>query len=831
MLRLALRNLRRGWRGGELALLALSLVLAVAIVSGIAGFSQRLQAAMATQSQHFLAAQRVLKSPRPIPQAWLAQARQQGLTVAETVSFRSMVMVGEQMQLAAIKAVSGNYPLLGQLETSAQVFAQGQPADGGPPPGEIWLDSRLFALLDIAPGGAVSVGEVTLAARRVLVSQPDQGSVNNLFAPAALMNLADLAASEIVQPGSRVSYRYLFNGADSALEAYRHWLHSRLQPAHKWLDLRDGQPALATTLERAEAYLLLAASLGVALAGVAVALAARRYGDRHLDQVAVMKVMGARRKSILALYTLELLLLALIATALGAILGLAVQWGLVRALAPLMPSALPPGDARPLLVGGFTALLCTAVFALPPIWRLSRVSPMRMLRRNPQDGAGGILLAGSVGLLGLAGLMWWYSGDPLLAGALLGGSLTLVLVAAAAVLQLLALTKRLARGRGNSRLRLVLAAIYRRRHGNAFQVACFALALMALATLVLLRQSLVQDWQVQLEEGAPNHFLINIQAAELAPLQGFFEQQRIDHAGLYPMVRGRLTQIDGSLLADIDGIDASQGNLDREMNLSWAEQLAADNRLVAGRWWQPGDAQAPVLPVSVEQSLAEQLQLELGSGLTFDLGGQPLHAVVTSIRQLDWASMRPNFYFVFPPNSLDQYVGSYITSFYLDSARKSLLSPLLRQFPTVTLIEIDAVLAQMKTMVAQLSAAVAVILIMVALCALLVTVANVQASLDSRLQENALLRTLGASTRLIRSSLLAEFLAMGALAGALAGLGANGVLWGVQKSMLDMAPQWHGSALLVAPVVGATVFACVGWIGCRRLVYRSPLLVLRHTTG
>lgn len=828
MLLLALRNVRRGWRGGELALLALSLVLAVAIVSGIAGFSQRLQSAMAEQSQHFLAAQRVLKSPRPVPDAWLSTAAQFGLVQAELVSFRSMVMAGDSMQLAAIKAASSAYPLLGELETSERIFSPGQAAAKGPGPGEIWLDSRLFALLDIQPGDHIAVGEVTLVASRVLVSQPDQGAVNNLFAPGALMNLADLAASEVVQPGSRVSYRYLFNGDDTNLDAFREALAGQLQAGHQWLDLADGQPALATTLARAETYLLLAASLGVALAGVAVALAARRYGERHLDQVAVMKVMGASRRYILQLFSLELVLVALAATVIGGALGFAVQHSLVSALASLVPSSLPDTDGRPLLVGGLTALLCTGVFALPPIWRLSRVSPMRMLRRDPDAGGNHNLLAGAVGLLGVAGMMWWYSGDPLLAGALLGGSLSLILLAAVAVLQVLALAKRLAREGTNSRLRLVLAAVYRRRHANAFQVACFALALMALATLALLRESLVDDWQVQLQEGAPNHFLINIQRAELAPLQAFFDRHHISHAGLYPMVRGRLSHIGGRTLAEIPEVDASEGNIDREMNLSWADQLPGGNVLVAGRWWADEDRNAQMLPVSVEQDLAEQLHLDLGSALTFDLGGQQLPARVTSIRQLDWASMRPNFYFIFPPESLGDYAGSYITSFYLDGQRKVLLSELLRAFPTFTLIEIDTVLAQMKVMVAQLSAAVAVILVMVLLCALLVTIANVQSSLDSRLRENALLRTLGAGSGLIRSSLLAEFLVMGALAGLLAALGANLILFAVQKWGLEMAPQWHGSGMLLAPLAGGLSFALIGWLGCRRVINRSPLPVLRQ---
>ncbi|WP_373078224.1 ABC transporter permease [Zhongshania sp.] len=823
----ALRNFSRAWRGGELGLLGFSLCLAVVIVTGIAGFSERLSGAMTQQSHQFLAADRVLKTSRSVADDWLSEAANRGIHTASVVSFRSMIAVGDDMQLASIRAVSDNYPLIGELGVSDTAFGEVELVGRGPQTGEIWLDSRLMALLNLAVGDEVGLGEASFTLSRALLSEPDRGGMNEMLAPRAMINTRDLAATEVVQAGSLVRYRYLFAGNAEQLDAYSVWLTPQLNAGQRWESLSDGQPALANTLKRAEGYLLLAASLGVALAGAAIALAARRYGDRNTDNVAVMKALGARRRQILNRYIGQLALLAGGAIVLGGLLGYGLQDVLFGSLRGLIDIEIPAPSWRPFAVGAITAVVSTAVFALPPLWRLSKVAPLRVLRRDLADDSDNLLSSGLIGLVGVGLLMWWYSNDLQLSGALLLASLSLGLLAAALVLWLISLARRLTASRSQGALRLALAAIYRRRFANAFQVASFALALMALTTLGVLRSTLLADWQMQLGEGAPNHFLINIQPNEIAPLDEFFQRHQLSNAGLYPMVRGRITHIDQQLLSDIAAIDAGSGNVNREMNLTWAKDLPEDNRLEMGEWWPKVSlADTDTIPVSVEQDFAEKLHIQLGSVLTFDLGGQKLNAEVSSIRSLDWSSMRPNFYFIFPPESLEKYAGSYITSFYLAAGDKQLLTELLRAFPTVTLIEIDAVIKQMSTVVSQVSAAIGLVLFLVVVCALLVSVANVQASLDSRLQENAILRTLGASRKLIASGLILEFAAVGLLAGLLAALGSNIALFGVQRWALDMDAVWHGEVFLTVPLVGAITMAATGWFYCRTVLTTPPLLVL-----
>ncbi|WP_372860700.1 ABC transporter permease [Spongiibacter sp.] len=823
---LVIRQWLRAWRGGELGLLCIALSLAIASVSGIAGFSERLQGAMAAQSQHFLAAERVLASARPVAGEWLQRADKLGLQRGEVAAFRSMVFAGDNMLLVSIRAVSSSYPLLGQLQFAERVFGESAVASQGPSRGSIWLDSRAFALLGIQLGDTVTLGEASFVVSRVLVNEPDRGSALNIYGPRALMHRDDLAATEVVQPGSVVDYRYLFNGDDAQLDVFQRWLEARLLPGQKWLSVEDSQPALAKALQRAEQYLLLAASLAVALAGAAIALAAQRYGQRNVDNVALMKTLGASRRYVLTYYMQQLFLVLVFAAVLGGGCGYVVQQLLLGSVAQLIAVDLPSASWRPLAVALASASVCLISFAMPPIVRLSRVSPLHVLRRQ-QGLNGGLVTAAASGLCGVALLMLWYSGDLKLTAALAAGFV--VLLAGTAMLVLLCLRglRALSVRLPGSGQRLAASSIYRRRYANAFQAASIALALMVLLSLVLLRELLLKDWQQQVADDTPNYFLINIAAAEVQPLANFLRDRGVEHAGLYPMVRGRLTHIDGRLLASIEELDTRNSGIDREVNLSWSADLPADNRLVAGRWLAEVATPGEVLAVSVEEDLAAKLGLGLGAHLQFNIGGRGLTAEVSSIRQLDWTSMRPNFYFLFPDNSLRDYASSYITSFYLADADKPLLAELLSRYPTISVIEIDAVLRQVQSVVTQLSSAIAVVLLLVLACALLISAANVLLSFDARRQENALLRTLGAGNRFLMWVLLSEFALLGALAGAVAAVGANFGLYWVQRWVLESAPLMYWSVLPISALLGAVLLVILAYWHSRRMLRSSAVTLLR----
>ena len=826
---LALRLLWRDWRGGELGILAAALMIAVAIVTGIALFTGRLQQGIDSESRNFLAADRVLKSPRPVASAWLEQAQSAHLRQAREISFQSMVYVGDSpdapMQLASIKAVSAGYPLRGTIKISNRAFGSAENINHGPPRGDVWVDSRLLPLLGIDIGDRIYVGDVQLTVARVVISEPDRGSLFWDIGPRVLMNTGDIAATGVIQPGSRVEYRYLFAGSAGDLAAYGQWLAPRLQPSHQWMDLKDAQPLIARWMQRAEQFLLLAGALGVGLAGIAIALAARRYSERHFDYVAVMKSLGASGGRILGLYLGNLLLLGILATLCGSAVGGVLQLLLVNLLRDYLDvAALPDIGLRPFALGIVTALVCLLAFALPPLLSLRRVSPLRVLRRDLDAATSGAAGSYGAGIVGVALLMWWYSGDWRLTLAVLSGvGLTFALVGAAAWYLLRGST-----GIGmqaGSTWRLALASLRRRGAQNSVQVVIFSLSIMLLLTLALLRGSLINEWKVQLPEGTPNHFLINISRSQVGAVRQFLHERGLKSEPMYPMVRGRLVTVDGQRLRQrLLQTHQSENYLNRELNLTWSDRLPSGNLLVAGSWWQQGSSAAEV---SIESGLAERLDISVGDSLSFTIGSEKLDVRVSSIRSLDWDTMKPNFYMIFPPGLLGQYPATYITSLYLSPEQKPFLNRFLRSFPTITVIEMDTVIGQIRSIVTQVSSAVEVVLGLIVTCGLLVLGASVQASLDSRFQESAILRTLGAKRGVVLGSLVIEFCVLGLLAGLLAAFASELAVYLLQTRILNMSYVSHPWVWLMGPAIGALLVGATGFLVCRKVVNVPPVRILR----
>ncbi|HBQ39531.1 MAG TPA: ABC transporter permease, partial [Halieaceae bacterium] len=736
--------LARDWRGGELGVLVAALVLAVAVVSGISAFTTRLQTALAQESHRFLAADRVVRSGREAPADWLQEASRLGLGTAQVLTFPSMVYAGEEgMVLASVKAVSDAYPLRGELRYSDQPFGDLITGGRGPEPGTVWLDSRLFPLLDTAIGDTVAVGEAEFRVVAAARTEPDQGGSFLGLGPRVLMHYADIAATAVVQPGSRVEYRQLYAGEPAAVESFERWLQPQLGEGQRLLDVNEGQPGLGEALERAESFLLLAGSLGVVLAGVAIALAARRFSERHNDYVAIMKSLGATSGSITRLYGRSLFLLGLLATLLGCSLGWALQSAFFNLFGDQLPVAPGPAGIRPYGIGAATALVCLLCFAWPPLRRLSQASPLRVLRRDMPQEQRRTLTDYAVGLAAVSSLMWWYSGDWKITLAVLSGLAATVLLGLGLALTLLR-GGRLVGMSAGSIWRLALAGLQRRGTANALQVVIFAMAIMLLLVLLLVRTSLIDTWQTQLPENTPNHFALNIAPEDVQGVEQLLRSGDIPGAPLYPMIRGRILSVNGVALPQTD--DPEEGRRQREANFTWADTLPGDNRLLEGRWWAP---RSDAAEVSLEVEFAERFGVGLGDSIGFQVGSEPFEATVTSIRELDWQSFNPNFWLVFPPRLLAPYPATFMTSFYLQPEQKPFLNGFIRQFPTVTVVEMDVVVAQVRGIVSQVSAAVELVLAVIMAAGALVLVAGVQASVDARMHESSILRALGARRRLV----------------------------------------------------------------------------------
>jgi putative ABC transport system permease protein len=820
----ATRMLARDWRGGELGVLVVALVLAVGVVSGISAFTSRLQNALEMESHRFLAADAVVRSGRAMPTDWLQQAGDTGLQIAQTLAFPSMVYAGDEaMQLASIKAVSGGYPLRGELAYSEQAFGEGIVAATGPGIGEVWLDSRLFPLLDVAVGDVVQVGDASLVVAAAVRSEPDQAAGMYGYGPRLLMNYGDIDGTGVIQPGSRVEYRQLFAGDDAALSSFVEWLQPQLEPGQRLISIDEGQPGIGNALDRAESFLLLAGSLGVVLAGVAIALAARRFSERHNDYVAVMKSLGATSGDINRLYGKSLLLLGFLATAAGCLLG----WGIQALFFDLFGDQLPiepgPSGPRPYLIGAATALTCLLSFAWPPLRRLGMASPLRVLRKDIPLQAGKTGSDYLVGLAAVSLLMLWYSGDWKLTAAVLAG---LALTASLGLVLALTLLKggRLVGMSAGSIWRLALAGLQRRGTANALQVVIFAMAIMLLLILVLVRTSLVDEWQTQLPEDAPNHFMINIGPGEVQPVDQMLREEGIHSEALYPMIRGRIMAVNGADLPTRDEA-MEDGPRQRETNFTWSEALPEGNTLTEGTWWERGTKE-PL--VSVEQEFAERMGLSVGDRVSFLVGAQPLEATVSSLRSLDWQSMRPNFFLVFPPDLLAAYPATFMTSFHLDRENKLFLNNFIRSFPTVTVIEMDLVIDQIRSIINQVSSAIELVLAVILATGSLVLVAGVQASVDARMQESSILRALGARRRLILGGLLIEFAALGLFAGLLATVAAEMSVAILQIWVMDMNYAPSPWLWPLGITLGTVLIAGLGVFSCRRVVSHPPVAVLRE---
>jgi putative ABC transport system permease protein len=822
---LAARQLLRDARAGELRVLFFALLVAVAASSAIGYFSARLNDAMLLRASEFLAADLRLSGSTPASQEQIDAGLKLGLDHAQAVEFSSVVAAQDGIQLASVKAANSLYPLRGELRSAAEPYAR-EEVGPGPRPGEVWAEARLMVALNLNIGDELEIGAKTLRLSRVLTYDPDTAGDFYSLTPRVLMHLDDLAATEVVQPGSRVRFRELWRGDADALAAYRQAVEASLEPNQRLEDARDGNRQVGGALGRAERYLNLASLAAVLLAGVAVALSAARFAARRFDASALLRCLGLSRREALALFGLQLALLGLLASVLGALLGWAGQHVLFHLLRGLIPDDLPPADLWPALAGMATGLVALAGFALPPLAALGRVPPLRVLRRDMLPVPASSWLVYGAALVALGLIMWRLSLDLKLTLALLGGGLLAALVLGGLLLIGLQSLRRLLQ-RAALPWRLGLGQLLRHPLAAAGQSLAFGLILLAMALIALLRGELLDTWQDQLPDDAPNHFALNVLPAERDAFAARLAELSPHPAPLYPVVPGRLIMINDEPVRQLVTKESrGERAIQRDLSLTWAEDLPSDNLITAGSWW--GNAPAGELPgVSVEAELAESLQLQLGDRLRFNVGGIEREAQVTSLRQVDWDSFQPNFYMIFEPQTLQDLPATYLTSFYLPPGQDAELIKLSRAFPSVTLLQVDALLAQLRSILAQVTLAIEYVLLFVLAAGITVLLAGLQATLDERIRQGALLRALGAERRLLISARRAEFGLLGAAAGLLAALGCELVSFLLYRYAFDMSWQPH-PWLLLLPLIGALLIGLAGVLGTRRALNASPLSVLRE---
>ena len=826
-LRFGLRTLWRDSRTGDLGVLLAAIVIAVTVMTAVGFFTDRVGSAIRTQASAVLAGDLELSSTDPIPADYLAEARARGLDAVQYMTFPTMALAGEANSLALIKAVSDGYPLRGELLVSPQMFGEAVRADGIPPAGEAWAEPGLLARLDVDVGATLVVGESSVTVTRVLDYQPGQGVGGFAQLAAGLMvNITDIPAFDVIRPGSRITYRHLYAGDAGAVDDWRAALKTRLSKGVRMRGLEDAGEQITAAIDRAQRFLTLASLVTVILAAVATAMAARRYALRHLDTVALMKSLGATQGFVLVSTLSQLGLVIVLTAAVGTALGYGAQTVLVALGAGLLRVDLPPATWFAGALGLLTAATITVGFALPHLLQLKDTPPMRVLRHDlppPRLGTGvsyGIAIGALLFMIGAI------VRDLLMLGLIAGGLILVTLIAVAGGWLLVIVFTRF-RGAAGVAWRYGLANISRRGSESVVQIVAFALSLMVLLLLTLVRGDLLNEWRRTVPEDAPNYFLINIEPEEWPGIRDFFVRETGAAPDFLPFLRGRVTRVKGEGIDEYDFPSPRGKNFaQREGNMTWRNELPETNEVRGGQWWSA--ANAGEIEASIEVGIARDLGIDVGDTIGFNIGGEDIDARVTSLRFVEWDSMRPNFFVMLSPGLTEELPQTYIASVFIPPEQRRMLSSFIREFPSVTLLDLDVILRQVRMIIDRASLAVQYVFLFTLLAGITVLLAAIQVTKDERRFESAILHTLGAGRRKILQGLAVEFTALGTLAGLLAAFGATAVGWVVAEQAFELDYGLNPWVWLAGSIAGAVVVGFCGTLATRGAVSEPPVAVLRE---
>lgn len=842
----SLRMTARDWRAGELRFLLVALIVAVSALSSVGFFIDRMRAGLERDAHQLLGADLLVGSGDPMPERWRVEAHRRGLLVADFTAFQSMAQAGQgedtQAKLSAVKAVSPGYPLRGALtintDPAAASRALGSKTRDTPEPGTVWVDANLLPALRTQVGGSIQLGEKTFRIAQLIATEPDRGASFANFAPRVMLSLQDLPATGLVDPYSRVSYRMQIASPSpsdlSGVRAFEQWLRADIKSGNvrgvRIETLESGRPEMRATLDRADSFLSLVGLLSAMLAAVAVAMAARRFMQRHLDACAMLRCLGMTQNQVSALYLIEFALVGLLGSVLGVMVGLGAHFILIQMIGSLLPATLPPVSALPALQGIATGMLLLVGFALPPVLQLRNVPHNRVIRREAASPQPLALATYGLGIGVFLLLLLWQAGDTRLAlmtaGGFLGGLALFALIAWLC----LRLLRRLRTVSKNQSWRFAITSLQRRPGATVVQAVSLSLGLMALLLLTVVRGDLLAAWRTATPPDAPNRFIINIQPEQAAGVERQLREGGVKNVFLYPMIRGRLTHINDTPLTRNTYQDGDARRLaEREFNLSTVAELPETNEIIAGQWYRdaPGVAEA-----SVEQGLAKTLGLKLGDVMRFDMAGLPVEARVTSLRKLEWGSMRANFFVIINPQAMMNAPKSYMTAFHLPggegAASGQLTNALTRAYPNLTVIDVSGIIRQLQEVLDQVVVAVEFLFVFTLASGVLVLYAALMGSQSERTREAGLLRALGATKGQLASAQRIEFVLVGGLAGLLAASGAAAMGWVLAEYVFKFPWKFEPQVWLAGIAVGALCALIGGWLGLRSVLRQPPLQTLRE---
>ncbi len=821
IIKLAWRQTWRDLAAGEIRLMLMALVLAVMAVTAVGLITDRAELGLQQEANRLLGGDAALRADTPINPDIAASAKSLQLNVAQTAGFPSMVQAGESVSLADIRAVDSLYPLRGAFQIRRANKTAVESVQGGPTPGTVWLSEDAARKLKVTSGQKLVIGDSTLVYAATMIQEPDAALDYFKVAPRVFIALDDLAKTGLVQNGSRIDYRLVVAGNNSDVKSFIAITKKNLQRGQRLETSEDARPEVRSALDRAGRFLGLAALVSLILAAVAVALAARRHSARHLDGSAVMRCLGASQSTIAGLQLGELFFLGLVGSSIGIALAWLLQLAVGAWLSNAMGVMLPQPGMQPVFAGfaiGFTVLIA---FAVPPILALRRVPALRVLRRDVPLTEPSAWAVGLLGLAALGGLLWWKADSAALASIILGGIGVTAAVLAGIAWLLLRWLKR-ARQKLRGPWRYGLANLSRHEGMTLAQVSALGLGLMALLLLTFVRTDLLSRWEQTMPVDAPNRFVINVQSDQVDGVQKFVNSEGLKNVQLFPMVRARLQEVNGKKVTGADYEEAgmrAQRLAEREFNLSSVAAFGEDNKLVAGRFWSVNHVGETEM--SVEEGFAKSLSWKVGDVVSFDIAGQKLTAKITSLRKVEWESFKPNFFVVISPGGLENYSASYISAMHVPENKISVMDNLVRQYPNLSVVDVGAVLKQVRSTIAQVSRVVESVFYFSLLAGLLVLLAAVQASQDDRMREAGVMRVLGASKKQLRLAQATEFASLGLLSGLVASISASVIASLISEQVFNL-PWTFNWPLVAYGVIGGTSLALVAGLWAPRKVTQVP---------
>ncbi|TQV81570.1 ABC transporter permease [Aliikangiella coralliicola] len=826
LLTIAWRIFRRDWRRGDLLVLIFAMCIAMASISVIYLTIDRIESATTREVADVLGADIVVSSPQKVPENWLAFADELKLEQATSVEFSSVLFANEKLQLASIKAVSDSYPLKGRLEIADSPYQSAKIINGKPPRGEVWVEPRLFSVLKVTKGQSLELGYSNLKVNGALMLQPGQGSTLFNIAPTAIMNIDDLPETKIIQPGSRVVYRYLFTGEPQALKQFAAKINSEKTTSQRLVTIFDESPVAGSAITRSKKYIGLSSLLTLILLGVAIAMSANRYARRQFDLGALMRCFGMTSNQVVSIFAYILLFVCVFGVVLGGIIGIGFQEVVIGLLARWMTEDLPQANYAALSLPVAATVIMLFGFSLPSLFRVKHVPPMRVLRRQLQPMKLSSWSIYIVSAITLVFVMWLQIGDIQLLMSVLAGLTIVAIVFAIIAGSLLRLTKSAARSQ-SAAVNFSLRQLNANKGISILHLLSFSITIFVIALIILVRTELMSKWQQSLGENIPNHFMVNVKPAEVETLKTFFNQNSLEVSGIYPMIRGRIVGInDEDIKTAVSEEGQRHNSLRRELNITWSDDLPIGNKVIEGEWNWPEKTDIPL--ISIEEKTAEVLGLELGDTLNFTIGSEPWSAKIVSVRSIDWQTFTPNFYIIASPGSLERFNSTYITSFFMPAERKALLADLVKEYPSVTVIELDRILEEVQGIISKVSRAVELIMIFVVVAGMALLWASMEHTFDAKYKQSAILRTLGASKKFIARSFRFEYLWLALLSSSMAVLAVELISYLLYQYVFEIPFEIHWLLWTVLPISALILMLLASWKGVEKVTNPSPLSLIRQ---